>query len=137
MSKQPSNRATEQPNNRVTEHRAPSTAEEQYRAAAGAVFRRLRGDASLRDFAERVGVAHTSLYAVERGEASPTIDTLARVAHAADLSLTAMLALILDEMTGVSPAGSLSGVLEAAAGLSEAQRAEVVAFSEWLGFRDR
>jgi transcriptional regulator with XRE-family HTH domain len=111
-------------------------AEEQYRAAAGGVFRRLRGDASLRDFADRVGVAHTSIYAVERGDATPSLDTLVRVAQTADLSLAALLALILDEMRGPSPDGSLNGVLEASAGLSAAQRAEVQRFIEWLRWRD-
>jgi transcriptional regulator with XRE-family HTH domain len=111
-------------------------AEEQYRAAAGVVFRRLRGDASLREFADRVGVAHTSVYAVERGEASPSIDTLVRVAQTAQLSLAAMLALIVDELSATAPDGTLSGVLAAVAGLSEEQRAEVMRFAEWLRWRD-
>lgn len=109
--------------------------EEHYRAAAGVVFRRLRGDASLRDFAERVGVAHTSLYAVERGATSPSIDTLARVGQTAGLSLAAILALILAELPEATP-GSLSNVLEHAARLSDSQRTELRQFIGWLRWRD-
>lgn len=118
-----------------------TNAEELYRQAAGAVLRRLRDerDWSLRQFAEHVGVAHTSLHAVERGETTPTMDTLARVAASRGLSFPAILALILHEI-GASqhPSPSaLSTLLESAASLDDRQLSEVVGFVEYLKFRDR
>lgn len=108
-----------------------------YRDAAGEVFRRLRTERnwSFRDFGERVGVAHTSLYAVERRETTPAIDTLASVAAACDLTLPALLTLIIDEMT---QAGSttVAAILHASAALNDDQRTEVLRFVEWLRFRD-
>ena len=67
----------------------PGSPEANYRAAAGEVFRRLRTERnwSYREFGERVCVAHTSLYTVERHETTPAIDTLASVAAACDLTL--------------------------------------------------
>ena len=111
--------------------------EASYRAAAGEVFRRLRTERnwSYREFGERVGVAHTSLYAVERNETTPAIDTLASVAAACDLTLPALLTLIIDQMSGTTD-GSVSSILQAAAGLSDAQRAELLRFVEWVRFRD-
>jgi transcriptional regulator with XRE-family HTH domain len=112
-------------------------AEARYRAAAGAVFRQLRNERgwSLREFGERVGVAHTSLYAVERENVSPTIDTLARVAEAVDLTLPAILRLILDELTSEGDE-SLAGLLAAASDLSVSQRSELLRFIDWLRYRD-
>lgn len=109
-----------------------------YRAAAGAVFHRLRTERnwSFRDFGERVGVAHTSLYAVERRETTPAIDTLASVAATCDLTLPALLTLIIDEMTGAGEA-SAAAVLQATAALTDGQRGEVLRFVEWVRFRDR
>lgn len=111
--------------------------ESAYRAAAGEVFRRLRTerDWSFRDFGERVGVAHTSLYAVERRETTPAIDTLAAVAAACDLTLPALLTLIIDEMTGSGDA-SAAAILQATAPLTDSQRVEVLRFVEWVRFRD-
>ena len=108
-----------------------------YRAAAGEVFHRLRTERnwSFRDFGERVGVAHTSLYAVERCETTPAIDTLAAVAAACDLTLPALLTLIIDAMTGAGDA-SAAAVLQAAASLRDDQRAEVLRFVEWVRWRD-
>ena len=108
-----------------------------YRAAAGEVFHRLRTERnwSFRDFGERVGVAHTSLYAVERRETTPAIDTLAAVAAACDLTLPALLTLIIDQMTAPGES-SASAILQATAPLSEAQRSEVLRFVEWMKFRD-
>jgi transcriptional regulator with XRE-family HTH domain len=108
-----------------------------YREAAGAVFHRLRSERnwSFRDFGERVGVAHTSLYAVERRETTPAIDTLAAVATACDLTLPALLTLIIDEMTGAGDS-SAAAVLQATAALDGKQRAEVLRFVEWVRFRD-
>lgn len=108
-----------------------------YRSAAGEVFRRLRTERnwSFRDFGERVGVAHTSLYAVERRETTPAIDTLAAVAVACDLTLPALLTLIIDEMTGSGDA-SVAAILKAAASLDDTQRAEVLRFVEWIRWRD-
>ena len=108
-----------------------------YRAAAGEVFHRLRTERnwSFRDFGERVGVAHTSLYAVERRETTPAIDTLAAVAAACDLTLPALLTLIIDQMTGTG-VSSAAAILQASAPLNDAQRAEVLRFVEWVKFRD-
>lgn len=108
-----------------------------YRAAAGAVFHRLRSERSwsFRDFGDRVGVAHTSLYAVERRETTPAVDTLAAVAAACDLTLPALLTLIIDEMTGAGDA-SAAAILQSTASLSNDQRAEVLRFVEWVRFRD-
>jgi transcriptional regulator with XRE-family HTH domain len=117
-------------------------AEARFRDAAGAVFRRLRNERgwSLREFGERVGVAHTSLYAVERCETIPGIHTLAAVAHACDLTLPAMLALINDELIHDYPAStrdhSLAAVVEAAATLTDAQRRDLLGFIGYLRFRD-
>src|SRR5688500_689590 len=96
-----------------------------YRAAAAEVFHRLRTERnwSFRDFGERVGVAHTSLYAVERRETTPAIDTLAAVAAACDLTLPALLTLIIDAMTGTGEA-SAAAVLQATASLNNDQRGE-------------
>ncbi|HMM42817.1 MAG TPA: helix-turn-helix transcriptional regulator [Thermomicrobiales bacterium] len=118
-------------------------AEARFRDAAGVVFRRLRADRgwSLREFAERVGLAHTSLYAVERNEAIPSISTLAAVAEACDLSLPAILSLIVDELARDHPASnrdaSLASVVEAAASLTDGQRRELASFAEYLRYRDR
>jgi transcriptional regulator with XRE-family HTH domain len=121
-------------------HDEPLNAENQYRLAAGAVLRRLRDDAgwSLREFAERVGVAHTSLYAVERGETTPTMDTLARVAAARGLSFPAILALVLDELIAGSAQtiAPLSILIEAAARLDEGQVEELIGFIDYVKFRD-
>jgi transcriptional regulator with XRE-family HTH domain len=108
-----------------------------YRAAAGEVFHRLRTERgwSFRDFGERVGVAHTSLYAVERRETTPAIDTLAAVAAACELTLPALLTLIIDQMTGTGDS-SASAILQAAAPLNDGQRGEVLRFVEWVKFRD-
>lgn len=118
-----------------------STPEARYRAAAGAVVRRLRTDAggSLREFAEQVGVAHTSLHAVERGDTTPTVDTLARIGESRGLELPAMLALIVDAIDD-EPAGdegSLSRLLSAAAALTAEQVNEVLGFIDFITFRDR
>lgn len=118
-------------------------AEARFRDAAGTVFRRLRSDRgwSLREFADRVGIAHTSLYAVERTAAIPSISTLAAVAEACDLSLPAILSLIIDELARDHPSssrdGSLASVVEAAAGLTDVQRQELAGFIDYLRFRDR
>lgn len=117
-------------------------AEARFRDAAGAVFRRLRAEHgwSLREFGERVGIAHTSLYAVERNDAIPSIATLARVAEACDLTLPAMLSLITDELVRDHPASSrdasLASVVEAAARLTDAQRRELAGFADYLRYRD-
>lgn len=116
-------------------------AEDWYRAAAGTVFRRLREARrlSLRDFAEEVDAAHTTVYNVEQGDNTPGIELLARVAAACDLTLPALLDLIVDEMRrgrddpSALPLGAL---VEAAASLSDAQRAETTRFIAWLRFRD-
>ncbi|HUG15630.1 MAG TPA: helix-turn-helix transcriptional regulator [Thermomicrobiales bacterium] len=122
-------------------HDTPPGAERVYRQAAGAVLRRLRTEAgwSLREFAERVGVAHTSLHAIERGETTPTMDTLARVAAARGLSFPAILALTLDEIISTTAVGAapLSSLLESAATLSAEQVEELMGFAEYVKHRDR
>lgn len=118
----------------------PGSPEDLYRGAVGAIFRRIRAERewSLRDFGERVSVAHTSLYAVERRDATPGIDTLACVAAAVDLAFPALLGLIIEELTrdSSSPAGSLSSVVEAATPLTDEQRREVLGFISFLRYRD-
>jgi len=132
----------------VTDQQAATTIspDDLYRTATGVIFGRIRRthNWSLRDFGERVGVSHTSLYAVERGEAAPTIDTLARVAAVEGLDLPAILALVIDELINLGDvdtvdanAGSLSNLITAAASLTGSQRAELLGFIEYLRHRDR
>lgn len=112
--------------------------DQRYREAAGRVFARLRAEQnwSLREFADRVGdVAHTSLYAIERGESTPSMGILGRVAATFGLDLTGMLLLIIDEMDP-EPA-ALSGLFLRFRELSPEQRAEVAKFIDFLEYRDR
>lgn len=111
--------------------------EDRYRKAAGEVFSRLRADQnwSLREFAERVGgVAHTSLYAVERGESTPSIDVLGRVAACFGMDLSDILLLIIDNLDP-EPAG-LGALFRRYRQLSTGQRAEVESFIDFIYFRD-
>jgi transcriptional regulator with XRE-family HTH domain len=112
--------------------------EQQFRVATSAVLRRVRSDNgwSFREFGERVGVAHTSLYAAERAEATSSIDTLGRIARAVGLTFPALLALILDELTHDDGGVSLASVTEAAGTLTDRQRAELLAYADFLRFRD-
>ncbi len=116
------------------------TAEDRYRAAAGVVFRRLREQRgwSLRDFGEQAGAAHTSLYAVERGETTPGIDVLDRVAAAFGMDLAALLSLIIDQLDGhrESSETSLPELVVAFARLDRKQRAEALTFIKYLRYRD-
>lgn len=122
---------------RAVDERGSVGYEDRYRQAAGRVFGRLRAERgwSLRDFAERAGTAHTSLYAVERGEATPGIDVLGRVAAAAGLDLTGILLLIVEELD--PEPGGLGETLKALQSLSPAQQREVQRFIEFLQYRDR
>ena len=117
-----------------------ATAEDWYRAACGQVFKQLRSGRnwSYREFGERAGTSHTGLYEIERGNNTPGIDLLARVAEACDLSLPALLALIVDELRAGrdAPPSALGAVMEAARELSGAQRAELTRYAAWLRFRD-
>lgn len=101
------------------------------------MFGRLRAERgwSLRDFAERAGAAHTSLYAVERGEATPGIDMLGRVAGAVGIDLTGMLLLIVEELD--PEPGGFGEALKALQSLSPAQQREVLRFIDFLQYRDR
>lgn len=111
--------------------------ENRYRQATGRVFARLRAGQgwSLREFAERVGdVAHTSLYAVEKGESTPSIDVLGRVAAAFGLDLTGIMLLIIDELDP-EPA-SLSVLLRKFQTLSVGQQLEVTTFIDFIEYRD-
>jgi transcriptional regulator with XRE-family HTH domain len=116
-----------------------ATAEDWYRAACGVVFKQLREGHgwTYRQFAEQAGTSHTGLYEVERGNSTPGIDLLARVAAACELTLPALLALIVDELSARGAAtASLGVVTEAARALDEAQRAELARYAVWLRFRD-
>jgi transcriptional regulator with XRE-family HTH domain len=117
-----------------------ATAEDWYRAACGVVFKQLREGHgwTYRQFAARAGTSHTGLYEVERGNSTPGIDLLARVAAACDLTLPALLALIVDELRAGRDAdpSSLGAVTEAARELDGEQRAELARYAEWLGVRD-
>ncbi len=111
--------------------------EQRYREAAGKVFGRLRAGQgwSLREFAERVGdVAHTSLYAIERGESTPSVGVLGRVAATFGLDLTGMLLLIIDELDP-EPV-DLSSLFQRFRQLSQTQRAEIGAFIDFIEHRD-
>jgi transcriptional regulator with XRE-family HTH domain len=123
------------------ETKSAMTAEDRYRAAAGAVFRRLREGRgwSLRDFGEQAGAAHTSLYAVERGETTPGIDVLDRVAAAFDMDLAALLSLIIDQLDGqrASSGASLPELVVAFSRLDHQQRSEALIFIDYLRYRDR
>lgn len=116
-------------------------AEDRYRAAAGAVFKHLREGRgwSLRDFGEHVGAAHTSLYAVERGETTPGIDVLDRVATAFGMDLEALLALIIDQLDdGRETSGeSLSDLVLAFRRLTSRQRSDALTYMAFLRYRDR
>jgi transcriptional regulator with XRE-family HTH domain len=117
---------------------AGQQAEGRFRLATGTVLKRLRTARgwSYREFSERVGVAHTSLYAAERFEATPSVDTLGRVAAAVDLTFPALLALILDELTADDGSVTLARVTEAAGALTDRQRAELLAYVDFLRYRD-
>ena len=111
--------------------------EDRYRKAVGEVFARLRNDQrwSLREFAERVGgVAHTSLYAVERGESTPSIDVLGRVAACFGMDLSDILLLIIDRLDP-EPAG-LSSLFNRYRAMTPERRAEIEKFIAFLEFRD-
>ncbi|CAN5778719.1 hypothetical protein BH23CHL2_BH23CHL2_05080 [soil metagenome] len=111
--------------------------EDRYRQAAGTVFARLRAEQnwSLREFAERVGdVAHTSLYAIERGESTPSIDVLGRVAACFGMDLSSILLLIIDNLDP-EPA-DLAGFFSTYRRLSPEQRAEIATFIAFVEFRD-
>jgi transcriptional regulator with XRE-family HTH domain len=111
--------------------------EDEYRAAVGAVLSRLRAERgwSLRDFGKRVDTAHTSLYAAERGELTPGVDVLGRVAAACGLSLPELLLMVVVQMA--PPGESLAAVLGASLKLSPKQRKETLGFIDYLNHRDR
>ena len=115
------------------------SAEDRYRIAAGAVFKALRSQKgwSLRDFGEHVGAAHTTLYAVERGETTPGIDVMDRVATAFGLDLPALLSLIVDQLHQQQPSGSgsLAELISAFTRLAPEQRSEAVRYIEYLQYR--
>ena len=111
--------------------------EARYRTAAGAVFRSLRSEHnwSLREFADRVGdVAHTSLYAVERGESTPSIDVLGRVAACFGMDLSGMLLLIIDNLDPEPT--DLNKLLNRYRTMSASQRAELEQFVDFLEFKE-
>lgn len=117
------------------------SAEERYRAACGEVIGRLRARQgwSLREFGEQVGAAHTTLYAIERGEAVPGIEILDRIASACDLDLPSILRLIIDQLTvgAATSDSSLTDLLAAAGPLTPVQRRDLLTFIDYLRHRDR
>jgi transcriptional regulator with XRE-family HTH domain len=116
-----------------------ATAEDWQRAAYGVVFKRLRTERgwSYREFGERVGASHTALYEIERGNNTPGVELLARVAAACDLTLPALLLLTVDELQASVTGGStLAAVLTAGADLNDQQRAELTRYAEWMRYRD-
>lgn len=124
----------------VVETGQAMSAEDRYRAAAGAVFKHLRESRgwSLRDFGEHVGAAHTSLYAVERGETTPGIDVLDRVAAAFDMDLAALLSLIIDSLDdGRESSGkSLADLVVAFRRLNGRQRSDALTYMAFLRYRE-
>ena len=111
--------------------------ENRYRKATGTVVAtfRERNGWSLREFASHVGdVSHTSLYAIERGESTPSIDVLGRIAATFGMDLSAMLLLIIDGLDP-EPAG-LSDLLSHFRRLTVDQRDEVAMFMQFIGYRD-
>jgi len=115
--------------------------EDRYRIAAGAVFQTLRNQQgwSLREFGVRVGAAHTSLYAVERGETTPGIDVLDRVARAFGMDLQALLAMIIDRLNDLQPAenDSLPELIVAFARLPAELRKKALQYIDYLEYRSR
>lgn len=116
-------------------------AEARYRAACGAVIGHLRAARgwSLREFAREVGTAHTTLYAIERGDAIPGIDILDRIASACGLDLPTVLRLIADQLVAGahSTEPTLLDVLAAVQDLSPSQRRELLTFVAFLRYRDQ
>lgn len=111
--------------------------ERRYRAAAGKVFARLRNEQnwSLREFADRVGdVAHTSLYAVERGESTPSIEVLGRVAACFGMDLSGILLLIIDNLDPEPT--DLGRILTQYRTMTPEQREELGRFIEFLDFKN-
>jgi transcriptional regulator with XRE-family HTH domain len=115
------------------------TAEERYRASCGQVFARLRARHgwSLREFGEHANAAHTTLYAIERGEAVPGIDILDRVAAACGIDLPAIMRMIIDGLQRDPMATPLTDLLLAIEPLTAAQRGELLSFIDYLRHRDR
>ncbi|MEZ4524065.1 MAG: helix-turn-helix transcriptional regulator [Thermomicrobiales bacterium] len=111
--------------------------ERRYREAAGAVFSNLRArqNWSLREFAEHVGnVAHTSLYAIERGESTPSIDVLGRVAACFGMDLSGIMLLIVDQLD--PEPSDLTALFDKYRMLSPEQRSEIATFVEFVEYRD-
>lgn len=104
--------------------------EEQYRRAAGQVIGRLRAERgwSYREFAENAGTSHTNLYAAERGEATPGLDVLGRIAAAFGMDLVELLLLIIAEMSG----GPRASLLAASARMSGQDLQFLADFADFL-----
>jgi len=61
----------------------------------GAIVRRARGAASLRQFAQLVGVSHVQIRNWETGAQRPPVETLARLAASKSAKVRAMVSLLL------------------------------------------
>lgn len=124
-----------------------------FRQAAAVVFRRLRSEGgwSYREFSERVGIAHTSLHAVERADQTPSIETLSLVAQACGVSFLDVLSSITAQVVveieaertspsasaaDAAPAAMRIDLLRTVLALSTAQQAELLRFASWLTWRD-
>ncbi|MFW6075219.1 MAG: helix-turn-helix domain-containing protein [Chloroflexota bacterium] len=106
-----------------------------YRHAAGRVLHRIRSERgwSYREFGEKAGTSHTNLYAIERGEATPGIDVLGRVAAAAGLDLATILHLIADEVDETP--GLIAQALGELQSLGPEERDEAIHFMQYLAYR--
>lgn len=114
-------------------------AEDRYRAACGRIFHSLRTQRnwSLREFGEHAGAAHTTLYAIERGDAVPGIDILDRAAVACGLDLATLMRLIIDQLDPIPNQTPLVELLRSLEELSPDQRREVLSYAGYLEYRDR
>lgn len=85
---------------------------------APALLRQARHDAglTLRELAARAGTSHATLSAYEHGTKTPTVDTFARVLHAAGFAIDVERArrIEVDPRTGLARGDELVAVLELA-----------------------
>ncbi len=123
-----------------------------FRRAAAVVFRQLRTERgwSYREFGERVGIAHTSLHAVERADQTPSIETLSMLAQASSVSFLDLLSRIISEVHRLAAADAGAGtdvdanraamlrfdLLQAAQALQPEQQEELARYAAWLAWRD-
>lgn len=121
-----------------------------FRRAAAVVFRQLRTERgwSYREFGERVGIAHTSLHAVERADQTPSIETLSLLAQASSVSFLDLLSRIIAEVHRLAAADASAEtdanhaamlrfeLLRAAQTLQPEQQEELTRYAAWIAWRD-